>query len=140
MVTLLSLHSNRTLNETGAITRKWGIAITVLTMLLLGPMWTLELQIRIVVAHFKLGLMGHISGIIEDSAKGSLNCGGLAEEISEGMNINKWPKDHSCDILARDMAIFDPCTKSLSETKIEEFRLMVLAEETSAQSSIDCAM
>ena len=49
---------------------------------------------------FKQGLMGHTSRIMENNAEGNLSCGGPVQEVSEGKNISKWPRDHSCDIVA----------------------------------------
>lgn len=47
----------------------------------------------------KWGLMGHSSRNMEDSrAESNLDYGGSAQEISEGIEINKCPEDHSYDI------------------------------------------
>ena len=53
--------------------------------------------------------------------------GGLAQEASRGKNISVWPRDHSWDILAKDEAAFCPCPRSLSETKLKSFALLLLA-------------
>lgn len=34
-------------------------------------------------------------------------------------NINKWPGDHSCDILAKIVAAFCPCPKNPLEAKLK---------------------
>jgi hypothetical protein len=39
------------------------------------------------------------------------------------MNISKWPLDHSCDILSKNMAAFCPCPKNLPEAKLKSFGL-----------------
>ena len=49
-------------------------------------------------------------------------CGGLAQEVSEEKNSSKRTKEHSCNILAKNMAAFFPCLKN-------SFELMTLAEE-----------
>ena len=44
-------------------------------------------------------LMGHPSRSLEDSGtEGELNCGVLAQEVSEEENISIWPREHSCYI------------------------------------------
>ena len=46
--------------------------------------------------------MGHPCKNIEDGAdEGDLNCGYQAEEMLEGKNINKWPREHFVIILQR---------------------------------------
>ena len=58
--------------------------------------------------------MGHPSRSMEDrGAEDELNCGGLAQEVSEGKNISMWPKDQSYDILTINMAALGVCPKSL---------------------------
>lgn len=47
---------------------------------------------------------------MEDSgADGDSNCGGLAQGVSE-KNIDMWPRDHSCDMLAIHVIAFCPST------------------------------
>lgn len=41
-IVMASFHNNRILTKTRAITRKWGIALTCLPMLLIDPVYTLE--------------------------------------------------------------------------------------------------
>ena len=80
--------------------------MTSLSVLFVGRMWPLGLWIRKAVEHFKQDLMDHTSKSIEDNAEHSLNHGGPAQEVSEGKNICQWPGDHSCDILANNVAAF----------------------------------
>ena len=45
--------------------------------------------------------MGHPSKNIDDSgAEGDLNCGDLAQAVTED-NVSMWPREGSCDILGR---------------------------------------
>ena len=63
---------------------------------------------------FKLGLVNHSSRKMEDiDAEGDLNCGGLAQEVSEEKNSSKRTKEHSCNILAKNVTAFYPCPKIL---------------------------
>jgi hypothetical protein len=64
---------------------------------------------------------------MEDSAGGKLNCWGTPQEVSEGKNLSKWPRDHSCDILAKKMASFALALKICHSC----FELMPLEEEIS---------
>jgi hypothetical protein len=43
------------------------------------------------------------------------------------------PRDHSCDILVKNVAAFRPCPNSLPEAKVKSFRLTVLAKQISKQ-------
>ena len=75
---------------------------------------------------------------MEDSgAEGDLNCGGLAQEISEEKNIHVWPIKHSYDIVVKSMTAFSLSPEKSSEPKLKTFALMALAEEISRQRSID---
>ena len=38
-------------------------------------------------------------------AEDNLNYGGPHQEVSEENNNNKWPRDHSCDILVKNVII-----------------------------------
>lgn len=70
--------------------------------------------------HFKWGLMDQSSRKMKDSgADRDLNCGGLAQEVSEEKNFNMWPRDYSYDILANIVAIFCSCLKSLPEATVK---------------------
>ena len=49
------------------------------------------------------------------------------------------PRNHSCDILGKNMAAFCPCSRSLPEAKVKRFfflLLIPLVEETSKKPSI----
>jgi hypothetical protein len=60
-----------------------------------------------VVRHFKWGLKGHLNGNLEDSvAKGNMNCGG--PKVSNVKNISKLPRDHSYNILSKNVGGFLP--------------------------------
>lgn len=75
---------------------------------------------------------------MEDSvAEGGLNCEVLAQEVSEKMNVIMWPRGHSCDLLAKNVAAFCPCPKRLPEARLKSFRLTELAEEISKYPSIN---
>ena len=50
------------------------------------------------------------------------------------------PRDHSCDILVKNVAAFCPCMKSLPETKVKRFGLILLAEKIPQQPIIDSVM
>ena len=51
--------------------------------------------------------MEHSSRSLEDSStENNVNSGGLAQEVSEGNFISNVVKDHSCDILAKNVADF----------------------------------
>ena len=76
------------------------------------------LWIRKAVECFKWGLMGQSSRKMKDSgAEGDLNCGGLAQEVSEEKNFSMLLRNHSCDMLMKNVATFCPCLKSLAEMK-----------------------
>lgn len=47
--------------------------------------------------------------------------GGPSQEVSEGKNISKWPRDHSCNILSKNMAAFCHCPKNVPEAKLKNF-------------------
>ena len=67
--------------------------------------------------------MGHASRNMED-AESSVNYGAPAQEVSE-KNIIQWCRDHSCDILSKNVIDFCPCPKNLPEAKLKSFGLMV---------------
>lgn len=87
------------------------------------------------IEYFKQRVLGHPSRGVED-AESNINYDDLAQEISKGKNISKYPKHHSYHILLKNVTIFCPCPKKSSWGQIEEFWLMVLAE-TSTQPSTD---
>lgn len=72
---------------------------------------------------------------MEDSAESELKCGDPVQQVLEGKN-RKWPRDHSCDILAKNMAAFCLCPKYLTEAKFKSLGLMVLAREISRHLTI----
>ena len=58
---------------------------------------------------------------IEDKGgEGDLNWGDLAQEVSEE-NTSMWLRDHSCDILLKNVAAFCPCPKNLPEANLKNF-------------------
>ena len=103
-----------TLTKTDFSTRDWDIVAIDLTMFLFGGIWTLVFWVRKAVGCFKHCLMGHTSRIIED-----VNCGGLTQEVSEKKNFSMLPRNHSCDILAKNIAYFCHCPKSLPKAKVK---------------------
>ena len=68
-------------------------------------------------------------------AEGDVENWGLAQEVSEN-NIG----DHSCDILATNVAAFCLCPKNLPEAKLKSFGLLSLAEEISRHKDRLCHM
>ena len=55
---------------------------------------------------FKDCLIGHYSRIMEDSsAEGDQNCAGLLQVVSEERNFNTLLRDHSCDILVKNVTL-----------------------------------
>ena len=53
----------------------------------------------------------------EDS--GAENNVGPTHEVSGwGINVSKSPRDHSCDVLAKNVSGFCPCPKNLLEAKL----------------------
>ena len=84
----------------------------------------------------KCCLMGHPSRSIEDRGTKceSMNYVELAQEYSEGKNFSVLPRNHSCDILVKEMTAFCPCPKSLPEGNMKNFGLIPLAEEISKKA------
>lgn len=78
--------------------------------------------------------MGHPSKNIEESAKVGLNYK-VPAQVSEEKIISKCPRDHSCDVLAKNVAAFCPFPKNLLEAKLKSFRLMALTERILRQPS-----
>jgi hypothetical protein len=75
-------------------------------------MWTLEFWTRKAGEQFKWGLMGHCSRKMEDcGAEGNVDTGGLAPDVLKESNINLWPRDCPCDILAKNVVAFCPVQK-----------------------------
>lgn len=74
-------------------------------MLLYGGMWkNLGLWTKKVVKHCKRILMGHLSRSLEDNAESNVACGGSALVVSEENNISSWVRNHSCDVLVKNVA------------------------------------
>ena len=66
--------------------------------------------------------MGYSSRNMEDrGAERDLNCGGLAQEVPGEKNTNLCHRDHSCDILPKNVADFCLGLKSLPEAKLKSF-------------------
>ena len=85
---MVSVHSNKTLTKTEVGTRDWGIAVTGLTMFLIGRIWICK-----VVECFNWGLVGYSSRTIKDFVTESdLNCAALAQEVSVE-DFNMCPRD-----------------------------------------------
>ena len=133
---MVSVHSSKTLTKTEVGTRDWGIAVTGLTMFLIGRIWICK-----VVECFKWGLMSYSNRNMEDFVAGSnLNCVDLAQEISKEKNFSMWHKDCFCGILVKNVATFCPCLKSLPEAKVKRLgliALIALTKEVSKKHSRD---
>lgn len=66
------------------------------------------------VEHFKMGLIGHSSGNMQDSrAESDVSYDSLAQEISESTNYSNWFRNNSCSILANNVTAFYHCSKNL---------------------------
>ena len=58
--------------------------------------------------------MGHLSMIMEDSSvKINKEYVGPEKEISEGGNVNNWPRNYFCNIFAKNVDVFCPCPKKI---------------------------
>lgn len=80
--------------------------------------------------------MDHSSRSLEDSrAERCVEGGGTAQEVVEGNNIGNQARDHSCDTLAKYLAVFCPSPKNLPEAKLLSNGLIYL-KEISKQSNI----
>jgi hypothetical protein len=73
-------------------------------------------------------------------AEGDLNCGDLAQEISEEQNFSMWSRDCSCGVLVEIVAAFSPCLQILPEAKVKRFSLIELIKEISKQPVIDSVL
>lgn len=58
-----------------------------------------------------------------------LNAGPFSRSYRK--NINKWSRDHSDYILAKNAAAFCSCPKNLPEAELKSFGLIALAKEIS---------
>jgi hypothetical protein len=74
--------------------------------------------------HLKWHLTSHLTRNIEPiSAEGDLNSQDMGQEALE-KNISIWPRNYSCDILAKDVAVFCPCLKSMPEAQRQKSRVL----------------
>jgi hypothetical protein len=73
--------------------------------------------------------MGNISRNWEGSCTGNnVDYYGLIQAVSEQKNINKRPRDGSCYIWMRNVAISCPCPNNLPEAKVKSDGLTALTE------------
>ena len=63
--------------------------------------------------------MDHHSRSMGNGAECDVSCDSPAQEVLEGRNISKWPRDHSCDILTKNVTGLCPCSINLPETKLK---------------------
>lgn len=64
-------------------------------------------------------------------------------KVLEEKNISKWPWDHSCIILAKNVAVFYPnpaLPPNLPDSKQKSFQLMALTEAISSKLSTNCVV
>ena len=85
--------------------------------------------------------MGHTGkGMEESVAETDLNCGGLARDTSKEKHLSMHPRDPSCDIFVKNVAVFCLCLNILPEVKLQIFGLTAFAGEISKQPSVDCVL
>lgn len=78
------------------------------------------------------------SRIVENNiAKSSVDHGVPAQGVLEGSNVCNWTRDHSCDSVARNVAVLCLRPKNLPEAQPKRFELISLVEEILRHSSID---
>lgn len=58
-----------------------------------------------------------------------MNYGGQIQEASKGKNVSNGTRDHSCDILKKNVATFCLHTINFHEAKLKHNELISLAEE-----------
>lgn len=134
---MVSFQINRTVTKTEVDAWKWGISVTVLTMLLVAQygLWT-----RNTVELFRWNLTGYESSSLKGSStENDTNYGDTYEEVSEWKNVSNWPRDNSWDNLANNMDGICPCSKNLHAAKLS-FGLMALTGEISRKPSLDSVM
>lgn len=68
-------------------------------------------------------------------AEGDLNCADLAPEVSGKKIFSMWPRECSCGILVKGVALFYPCLRGLPEAKVKRFILIALTKEVSKKPS-----
>jgi len=99
----VSVHSNKTVTKTEDGTREMGYNRSDHA----ACWWDVKFGIldRKVVECFNWGL--NTSKSVEDSgALSNVDYDGPAQDVSEEKNISRWSKDHSCDILVKNVAAF----------------------------------
>jgi hypothetical protein len=47
-----------------------------------------------------------------------------------------WPRDCSCDVLVKNVAVFCPCLKRLPEAKLKRFQLVALMKFQQTQKRL----
>lgn len=63
-------------------------------------------------------LTGHTNRSMEDSSLvDDLNCGALDQKVSQKKNFSMLSRDHSYDILVKNVTAFCSCPKCLPEAK-----------------------
>lgn len=72
----------------------------------------------------KQSLQGHDSRNLEDgSARSNAVCRGLAQEVSEGNNVNNWARGHSGNILANNLVALCYCPENLPKAKFKSNKI-----------------
>lgn len=97
-------------------TRKWDNALTAFTILFEGIWTTLTLWTRKVVNTLSRGYWTILIGWEHRSAESKVV---PAKEDSERNSISSWPRDHSHDSFAKNLAASCPCPKTLLEAKLK---------------------
>ena len=107
-------------------TKEWGSTMTGLTTMSVGGIGkTLGVWTRKAIEHFKKGLMSHTTRNMEGSAMDDVNFGSPTQEVSEEKNISKQSREHSYDILTKNVGFFFcPCPKNLYRAEMKSFVLM----------------
>jgi hypothetical protein len=101
-------------------------------MFLFGSLWIWGLWIWIAVENvLSWAKWAILVGIWKTAAVSDLNCAELVKKVSVEKNFSMWCRDYFfvCDILAKYVAAFEPCLKSLLETKVKRFNLIALTKE-----------
>lgn len=58
----------------------------------------------------------------------SVDCGGMAYEVSEGHNISSWAQNYFCDVLAKNVIAIFHCFKNFPKVKLKNNGLDSLME------------
>lgn len=69
-----------------------------------------------------------------------MNYSGPAQEVSEEHNISNEAKNQSCNILAKNVASFCPCSKNLLVAKLKKIWTYFFGRRFSRQSNVYCAV